>query len=218
MIVIYCIENKFTRDRYVGSTINFYKRKQLHLKKLRNNVHHSPHLQNSWNKHGEEDFVFLALEKVGNKSKLLEREQWWIDNTNSKYNICKIAGNSLGVKRRQETKDKVRAANLGLKHPDWRNKIKSIAQGGKNHWTKKKKFSDESKKKMSESHKRLYQNGYSNPRKKTIEQLTLDGIFIKEWKSILEAATYYNIDRMTITNCAKGRSNTSCGFKWKFKS
>ena len=37
--------------------------------------------------------------------------------------------------------------------------------GGEKHWTKKKKFSEESKKKMSESQKKLYQNGYIHPRK-----------------------------------------------------
>ena len=149
-MVIYGILNKVSGKYYIGSAVNFSKRKSRHLKLLRENKHHSYLLQKEWD---ENLFDFIILEKVLGKEFLTEREQWWIDNTNSFYNICKIASSSLGVKRTEETKEKVRQANLGLKHPEWRNNIKSKAQGGENHWTKKKSFSKESKEKMSRSQK-----------------------------------------------------------------
>ena len=201
-MVIYGILNKVSGKYYIGSAVNFSKRKSRHLKLLRENKHHSYLLQKEWD---ENLFDFIILEKVLGKELLTEREQWWIDNTNSFYNICKIASSSLGVKRTEETKEKVRQANLGLKHPEWRNNIKSKAQGGENHWTKKKSFSKESKEKMSHSQKKLYEDGYVSPRlgvvlsKETIDKLInsvskailqfdLDMNLIKEWKSSKEAS------------------------------
>ena len=45
-----------------------------------------------------------------------------------------------------------------------------------------KKLSNETKRKISEKIKTLYENGLLN-KNKPIEQYTLDGVFIKEWKS-----------------------------------
>lgn len=213
-MVIYGILNKISGKYYIGSTVSFSKRKSRHLKLLRENKHHSYLLQKEWE---EGLFEFIILEKVLGKELLTEREQWWIDNTNSFYNICKIANSSLGIKRTEETKEKVRQANLGLKHPEWRNEIKSKAQGGDNHWTKKKKFSQESKNKMSESQKKLYENGYINPVKKTILQYTLDMVFIKEWESGAEVERVLNIKRSSISQCLKNIIKTSGGFIWKYK-
>ena len=234
MQAIYCIENKISGKRYIDSSVNFYKRKKSHLKSLRDNIHHSPYLQNSWNKYDEENFIFIVLEKVEVKQKLIEREQWWIDNSNSDYNICKIAGNSLGVKRRPETIEKVRQANLGLKHPEWRNKIKSKAQGGDNHWTKKKKFSEEAKKKMSQSQKALYKNGYINPLKrrvysqdeiekqrrsssKAILMLDAEGNIIKEFESAKQAYLKEGFSPQYIGQCCNLKRKKYKGYVWKFK-
>jgi len=233
MEAIYCIENKITGDRYVGSSVNFYKRKKLHLKRLKNKEHHSPHLQNAWNKYGEENFVFIILEKFISRTDLINREQWWINNSNSEYNICKTAGSSLGVKRSEKTKEKIKKANLGLKHPEWRNKIKSEAQGGDKHWTKNKKFSEESKENMSKAQKNLFKNGYVHPRKgksETIEQILLkikriskpiiqydlEENFIKEWESAKQASINGFI-ASNISECCKNKRKTHKKFIWKYK-
>ena len=118
MIAIYGILNKINGHKYVGSAKNFYKRKALHLRQLHKNDHHSYYLQAAWNKYGEENFEFLILEKLEKVTDLIPREQWWIDNSNSEYNICKIAGNSLGVKRSEETKRKLSESHIGLKQSE----------------------------------------------------------------------------------------------------
>lgn len=215
--VIYCIVNVINNKKYIGSTCYFNKRKQLHLKRLNSNIHHSKILQNSWNKYGENNFVFEILEEVKDKNDLLKREQWYIDNHNCEFNICKVAGSSLGVKRTESTKEKIRKNNLGLKHPEWRNKIKSKSQGGENHWTKKKKFTEQAKINMSNAQKKLYEQGYQHPNKKIIIQLDLKGNFIKEWESASVAGKELNINIEAIGICARKKSKTSGGFKWEYK-
>lgn len=230
MQCIYGILNKITGQYYIGSAINFSKRKNLHLKSLKSNKHHSYLLQKDWN---PELFTFLILEKVELKENLISREQWWIDNTKSYYNICKIANSSLGVKRNEQTKEKIRQANLGLKHPQWRNEIKSKAQGGENHWTKRKKFSEESKLKMSNSQKSLYQNGYISPLKnKIVSKITKQ----KQRQSKIKAVEKYDLDNNLLTTyeavtdvikdgylakyviqCCKNKKLTYKNFIWKYK-
>lgn len=47
---------------YVGSTFNPELRRKAHFALLRRNAHHSPRLQNAWNKYGEGAFLFSVLE------------------------------------------------------------------------------------------------------------------------------------------------------------
>lgn len=105
----------------------------------------------------------------------------------------------------EEKKEKLRKANLGLKHPEWRNKIKSKSQGGDNHWTKKKSFSEKAKSNMSEAQKKLYKEGYISPVSKKVKELDEFGNIINSWDSISKAGKYYNVDAMTIYNIIKGK-------------
>jgi group I intron endonuclease len=233
MIVIYCITNKINSKKYVGSAKNFHIRKRLHLNQLRRGDHHSILLQRAWQKYGSENFVFSILEKLDNVNNLLSREQWWIDNSPCEYNICKIAGSSLGLKRSDVTKEKIRKAKLGVKHPEWRNKLKSLTQGGK----KRRGFSDESKLKMSKAQKNLYAKGYVHPlkgKKVSAEQLekmklapcikvlqiSKNGDIIKEWNSIKEAGNALNVPPTHISSCCKQKPHykTCGGFVWKYKN
>ena len=217
-IGIYCIENKINKKKYIGSSKDVYKRKNRHFSELRNSKHKNNKLQRSYNKHGKDNFIFYVLEFVENENELIIREQYYIDSVKPEYNINLIANSSLGVKRSEETKEKVRQANIGLKHPEWRNKIKSEAQGGENHWTKKKKFSEESKKKMSESQKKLYEEGNKHPLLKSIIQMDLNGVILKVWDSPSIASKELNINADGIRNCARGLTQTSGGFKWVYKN
>jgi group I intron endonuclease len=79
MMVIYEILNLKTNKKYIGSAVNFEKRKQRHLYKLENNQHHSKSLQHSWNKYTPDDFVFNIIEEIKDRTILLEREQYWLD-------------------------------------------------------------------------------------------------------------------------------------------
>jgi hypothetical protein len=74
---IRCLANgKF----YIGSTVNLRERWQRHLVTLRRSEHHNFYLQQAWNKHGEEQFMFSVLEYVASKD-VLVAEQKWLDRT-----------------------------------------------------------------------------------------------------------------------------------------
>ncbi len=99
---------------YIGSTINYDNRKQLHLKHFRANKHHSILLQRHINKYGLGDMTFSIIEVVPIHGDLLSREQFYIDSLNPFFNICKVAGNCLGVKLSDETKAKMSKAKTGI--------------------------------------------------------------------------------------------------------
>ncbi len=216
MKCIYQIVNNVNGKRYIGSANDFHRRKNRHLQKLRKNEHANYHLQKSWNKYGESNFVFVILEYVECSEDLIIREQWWLDTVNPEYNICRVAGSSLGVKRSEATKEKIRQANIGLKHPDWRNQLKSKAQGGENHWTQNKDFTEETRLKMSKSKKELYKNGYIHPNIKSVNQLTKTGVFVKTWPSVTKASQELSICDKGISCCALGKIKSSGGFIWKY--
>lgn len=109
--------NLVTENCYIGSTVNFYGRKYTHFDALRKGRHTNKHLQSSFNKHGAQNFEFIILEQVGDKTKLIEREQHYLDELKPKYNIRKIARSNLGVRLSEQAKQKLRIFWLGKKRP-----------------------------------------------------------------------------------------------------
>ena len=128
---IYKIENIFNKKCYIGSAVSLRIRWNKHKNDLRKNIHINKHLQSAWNKYGKEGFNFDVLEEVLEKSKLVEREQHYIDKINPSYNMCPTAGSSLGY-HPVRTKEANEKRSLALMN---------------------RKFSDEHKRKISESHK-----------------------------------------------------------------
>lgn len=101
--VIYQIREITTGRVYVGSTVNFPRRKIDHLRLLKRGKHHSYLLQKSWEEHGENDFTFDIIEMVPSQCDLFDREQHWIDTLHAcdpicGFNIATIAGTILAKK------------------------------------------------------------------------------------------------------------------------
>lgn len=105
--VIYCIQQKSTGRKYIGSAKHFGKRLARHRFDLINNKHHSKFLQRSVNKYPN-DFEVLIVERVP-KFNLAEREQYWIDFIQPEFNTLKIANSSIGYKHTAATKQKMKA-------------------------------------------------------------------------------------------------------------
>lgn len=110
---IYAITNKTNGKSYVGSSVNMCQRFKNHRTRLLAGTHENSKLQKSWNKHGEKSFRFHVLDYVDYKEELIITEQQYIDSLRPEYNILPLARNSLGIKRRQSTKDKISLSKKG---------------------------------------------------------------------------------------------------------
>ena len=130
---IYKIESIIKPERiYIGSAKDIMKRWWMHVNLLRKNKHHSVKLQNHFNKYGEADFKFSILLGCDNAD-LVKTEQYFLDSYNPYFNICKVAGSSLGIKRSEETKkkmsDALKGRNLGIHTEETYKKLSAAAMG-----------------------------------------------------------------------------------------
>lgn len=109
---VYTITQKSTGGRYVGSSVNLHTRELSHWWHLRNGVHRSPHLQNSFDKYGEADFIFKVL-FFCDVDTILFYEQQALDILNPTFNILRVAGNCTGRTVSPETRLKISIGNSG---------------------------------------------------------------------------------------------------------
>jgi hypothetical protein len=79
---IYKIENLIDKKIYIGSSVNLRNREYKHFWMLNKNKHDNQHLQNSFNKFGENSFKFEILEECDEQS-LIERENHYINQNKS---------------------------------------------------------------------------------------------------------------------------------------
>jgi group I intron endonuclease len=199
---IYQISNSINGKIYIGSSINLKQRFNDHKKLLRYNKHPNKHLQSAWNQYGEKAFIFNIIELVDNNS-LLIREQYYIDllyssNKNLGYNISKIAGNTLGTKRTDETKLKMSFARVKT------NKVKKLINLALN---------------TEDPYKNNTKNlGKNNKKSKPVLQYDINNNLIKEWDSAGIAAKHLFLSVGNIWMCCNNKYKTSGGFIWKYKN
>jgi group I intron endonuclease len=106
---------------YLGSSKDIEGRRwKDHRNKLRKNEHGCQHLQNAWNKYGEDAFVFNVIEHVieplVSAKQLTDVEQKWIDaswDTGMLFNKRPKAESCLGYKRSPEAIRKTAEGNKG---------------------------------------------------------------------------------------------------------
>jgi group I intron endonuclease len=131
-IGVYSIFNKINKKVYIGSTtMSFLKRFQHHISVLKINKHKNKHLQNAWNKYGEDNFQFDILQ-ICEKDQCLIREQYYIDiHKEYSYNINPVASGTPNLSK--ETIEKRRNTML-LKYKN--GEIKSNFYKGFSPWNK----------------------------------------------------------------------------------
>ena len=173
---VYMILNKTNYKMYIGSTVNFEKRKRSHLNGLRGKYHENRLLQKDYDEFGESSFVF----KVLCKSKY-EEERFSIEESIIKTLKTYENGYNLTIDGRgkyiisEETREKMRRNSLGKNNPFYgRNhsdeslkrmsEIASLRVGDKNPFYGK-THSEESINKMIKSKRRLVESGWVNPQK-----------------------------------------------------
>ena len=154
---IYKIVNIVNSKCYVGSTKDFNRREKEHFDDLIKQKHSSIKLQRSYNKHGKDKFQFLIIEIIPyEKEIIIERENYWIKELNSKSNGYNIADASFGdmlthhplkeeiiIKRSKTTKEN----NSKLSKEEFNLRFIESRKGDKNGMYGK-KHSEESKHKM----------------------------------------------------------------------
>lgn len=115
---VYAIMNIKTLGVYIGESIDIAHRNQTHLNFLRKNKHENYKLQLAWNRDGEENFVFVVLQKC-EWYELCYLEKHWINkfSLDKIYNIstrgCSIKGSTLN----EETKRKISLSMKGKQPP-----------------------------------------------------------------------------------------------------
>lgn len=183
---VYCIINKCTQKRYIGSSLNLKRRLMQHYSYLRLNKHSNKLLQRNFNKYGEEN-INISFIKVFPKSVLLFEEQSNIDNYNTcvpnGLNLRPKAESNLGRIVSNETKEKLRISNTG-KHPSEKTKEK-FRQNNLG-----KKLSEETKTKIGIAFK-----------------IKVINIETKEiFNSLKEAAYFYAIKNYNLTRYLNGKT------------
>jgi hypothetical protein len=121
---IYIIFNLKSGKCYIGSAVYINHRLATHKNQLRNNKHFNRHLQWSWNKDGDENFIFETIEFLPKDKDLLqEKEEYYIklfQSNNNKFGFNRRidCNTNLGVIASKETKLKMSLAKLGKKRPE----------------------------------------------------------------------------------------------------
>lgn len=103
---IYCIFNKVSLKTYIGSSKNIYDRLHQHLHKLKRNAHVNKHLQSSFNKYGEDKYIYVILEFCKSEERFI-REQYYINLFKPEYNKSLNVKGNLGIKLSEENKKQI---------------------------------------------------------------------------------------------------------------
>lgn len=154
---IYVITNSVSNKKYIGSSLNIYKRWLQHRWDLENGLHHNSHLQNAWNKYGPNSFTLTLLEKIdiGETTRFMleERERFYIklfktENSSFGYNETSggkgcpsrkinyrtrklISDNNKGRRMSEEAKKRMSESATGRKHSDETKEKTSNTRTGK---------------------------------------------------------------------------------------
>ncbi|MDS7057079.1 NUMOD3 domain-containing DNA-binding protein [Klebsiella pneumoniae] len=200
--IIYKATNLINGKIYIGqTTLELKERKRGHIYDASIRKYISV-FHRAIRKYGEDNFKWEVIDKASNSDELNQKETHWIDffntyldNDNSNgYNMTTGGGN---YQRSEETKEKMRNNHADMKgenHPFY----------GKNH-------SDKTKQKMSELRK-----DENNPKARSVVQLSIDGEFINEFKTIKEGALATDSDRANISKVCNGKYKQHNGFKWMY--
>ena len=110
---IYKWTNKITNDIYIGQSISLAKRfiRYFNLSYLKNRE--TLVISRALIKYGYSNFSLEILEYC-DIANLTEREQYYMDKLNPRYNTLKIAGSSSGHKLSEETKTKISKSLKGV--------------------------------------------------------------------------------------------------------
>lgn len=115
---IYQITNTANGYRYIGSSVNIWRRRYEHFSMLRKNTHRNARLQSAWNKYGEKCFVLTPL-MLCEIFEVERYEQSYLDIFKPEYNIATdVKAPKRGTKASDITREKLRLSHLGHVHSE----------------------------------------------------------------------------------------------------
>jgi hypothetical protein len=176
---------------YIGQSMDIHKRWLAHMNELKSNRHHNQHLQNVYNKYGENSLNFDILE-LCSQDKLNEREIFYINYFDSfKHGMNRTIGGD-GTK--------------GFKYTE---EMRLARTGENSHWWGRKHEEGWYEKILPYILAVIC---------KPVLQISKDTFeIIKEYPSISDAARDMKCSTQAISRCLNGQSKTSMGYIWIFK-
>lgn len=196
-------------EYYIGSSIRIKDRTRCHKYFIFREDYKSkgsPLFYRSVRKYGWMDFQFGILENIkfldihsieDKKRLILEREQYYLDLLEPTFNINKIAGSPLGLKRSLEFSINSSKSKRGVKH-NYKVTTNNIGRS----------LTEDIKSKISVRCKGISVKIYNKNNKE----------FIKEFPTLSKAASYLGVHRKTISNIyARGVSYDDYIYEFKVK-
>ena len=199
---ITCVENKKV---YIGQSTNIRKRRYDHFAKLRMGAHRNEHLQRSFNKYGEDKFIFEVIEEC-TFEELDDKEEYYMKmykSLNKRYGFNIKITEHKKYRHSEETKQKISKIHKGRKVSEETRRKLSIAFKGR-------VMSPESIRKMSEKRKGQMQgeeNNWSKISNKQAEEILKFLMKKESWTvSMGEVANMFNVPYDVVVNLKNNKS------------
>lgn len=192
---IYKILNIINNKVYIGSAIDIKKRWRDHKWCLKHNKHHNLHLQSAFNKYGINSFQFSIILETTIENLLINEKELIIkynafDNEFG-YNVNDPEHNFLNRKHTNLTKELLSQQKMGIKNP-------MFGKTGKKHPNFNKKFSEESRCKMSKSKLGIPTNRQTNVKLLASDVINIRKLYHEDNMSQPNIAIKYNVSYTTI--------------------
>ena len=198
MIGIYLITNIINDKKYIGQSVDVKNRIRNHKWALRHNKHINDHLQKSFNKYGEDCFVFSVICEC-EEAQLDELERFYISYyncINPNYGYNSETGGNLNKHWSNELLQKMKDIRSGENSGMWGKKHTEETKAIMREKALGRVLSEETKKKLSKSHK--------GKLAKALYCIEAD----MEFNSSLEAAEFAGLkSRSSIFECLAGRKS-----------
>jgi COX1-I5 (fragment) len=211
LIAVYCIINKVNGRRYIGQSVNVYKRiVSIRSKlKLRNSRCANRFLIEDYHKYGDANFEYEIVETfdVADKKVMLEREVFWMD-------YFKTCDPKFGYNLRRDEENGVKTHYL--------TSVK-IAESLKNRY-----FSEEERAKTGESSSKFWKENpdkkeqmreklkLKNSKFKFLQINKFDNTLVKEWETISDILRENpSYKKHNIYAACSGEKPSIYGFKWE---
>lgn len=194
---IYKITNKINGKIYIGSAIDMDQREHSHCSDLRCHRHHNSHLQNAFNKYGEDAFEFSSKKvDVENETALRLLEERYINycwNSGKLYNLSKKGkgGDLISYHpKNKEIRKKISEASKRMyaSMSEEQKRLRSENTKGEKNPNYGNKWTEEQRKKLSDFRKE-YSKTHIHPQKgKTFEMQFGEEYAVKLKKELSEQA------------------------------